>query len=180
MVKSCPPKAAAAAGFGASKAMLASIAIGVLVAGGVTAGLFFGLGRSAVCIKLFHPTLYHSGGSEDPKVGTAGTAKPLVGASVSPTTLSPPGNSKPTPGGTEGTEGPDKPGPGPGGPTNPAPVGPQPATTTKRTTTTRRSTTTTPRNETGEAILHLIVNLSPSPLSPRHDSGTQQEVPLLL
>ena len=161
--------------------MLASVAIGVLVAGGVTAGLFFGLGRSAVCNKLFHPTLYHSGGSEDPKVGTAGTAKPLVGASVSPTTLSPPGNSKPTPGGTEGTEGPDKPGPGPGGPgnTNPAPVGPA-ATTTKRTTTTRRSTTTTPRNETGEAILHLIVNLSPSPLSPRNDSGTQQEVPLLL
>ena len=44
------PKVAAAAGFGASKAMLASVAIGVLVAGGVTAGLFFGLGRSAVYI----------------------------------------------------------------------------------------------------------------------------------
>ena len=163
--------------------MLASVAIGVLVAGGVTAGLFFGLGRSAVCNKLFHPTLYHSGGSEDPKVGTAGTAKPLVGSSVSPTTLSPPGNSKPTPGGTEGTEGPegpDQPGTGPGpGQTNPAPVGPA-ATTTKRTTTTRRSTTTTPRNETGEAIFHLIVYLSPSPLSPRNDSGTQQEVPVLL
>merc|ERR1719507_2386837 len=39
-------EAAAAGGFGATKALLASVAIRVLVAGGVTAGLVFGLGDS--------------------------------------------------------------------------------------------------------------------------------------
>merc|ERR1711971_1323652 len=137
---------AAAGGFGATKALLASVAIGVVVALGVTTGLVFGLG-----------------GSEEPKPRepTLGTPLPLD-SNITTTlpTLSPPAgsqNSTEAPGTDDGIS--------PGGGTRPqeatttatasptateTPTGSPITGDTPRTTT--LSTTTTTRNATADAM----------------------------
>merc|ERR1712130_456639 len=117
---------AAAGGFGATKALLASVAIGVLVAGGVTAALVFGLG-----------------GDEDTTLPPVGTAAPQLSNS----TLSSSAPSETTTEGTSGsssdpgTDGGDR-SPGPTIST-PNPPSANPGTGNTPSTTTYRTSTTT-------------------------------------
>ena len=155
----CQFQAAAATSFGATKALLASVAIGVLVAGGVTAGPVFGLGKSVdFSLQIYiYSVFYDSGGSDpvdpvDPQlpspnnwVDGSTTSSPIISSppSVSQNITEAPG----TGGGDKPTGEPQV---SPNAPSaTPTPTPTRPPITGSRPTTTTLKTTTTTRNATG-------------------------------